>query len=408
MAREIVGFETSSLIECREECHTMASTRMKFGVFMAPFHRPGENPTLALERDLELIQWLDLLGFDEAYIGEHHSAGWETICSPEVFMATAAERTRHIRLGTGVISLPYHHPYMVANRMVLLDHLTRGRVILGVGPGALASDALMFGIPAERQREMMDEALGIIIHLLESTEPLTYQSDWFELHEAVLQLRPYQQPSIPIAVASVQSPSGVQLAGKHGASVLSLSIPRASVRQTSLKELWAIGEETAEKHGKALRREDWRLVVSCHLAESRKEAIEDVRMASGREVTEYFRDTLGHPAPDVPAHQIVDYMVEHNQWIIGTPEDCIAGIERLQEASGGFGGFLVRVEDWVRRDKRQHSYELMARYVMPHFQGTVRGIMASNQWARDRKDSLHANAIAGLKQATDAYFSRRR
>src|SRR5688572_26061866 len=154
--------------------HTMtAPNRMKFGVFMAPFHRPGENPTLALERDLELLQWLDKLGFDEAYIGEHHSAGWETICSPEVFIATAAERTQHIRLGTGVVSLPYHHPYMVANRMVLLDHLTRGRVILGVGPGALASDALMFGIPPERQREMMDESLGVIMRLFESTAPLT-------------------------------------------------------------------------------------------------------------------------------------------------------------------------------------------------------------------------------------------
>jgi limonene 1,2-monooxygenase len=384
-----------------------APRRMKFGVFMAPFHRPGENPTLALERDLELIQWLDVLGFDEAYIGEHHSAGWEIICAPEVFIATAAERTRHIRLGTGVTSLPYHHPYMVANRMVLLDHLTRGRVILGVGPGALASDALMFGIPSERQREMMDEALGIIIRLFESVEPLTYKSDWFQLYEGVLQLRPYQEPSIPIAVASVQSPAGVRLAGKYGASVLSLSIPRATVRQTSLKELWAIGEETAAEHGKTLRREDWRLVVTCHLAESRKEAIEDVRGGGGREVTEYFRDTLGHPAPDLPPDQIVDHMVAQNQWIIGTPEDCIAGIERLQEMSGGFGGFLIRVEDWVHRDKRRHSYELLARYVMPHFQGSVQGIMASNQWARDQKEVLHANTIAGLKRATDSYFVQR-
>ena len=384
-----------------------APRRMKFGVFMAPFHRPGENPTLALERDLELIQWLDALGFDEAYIGEHHSAGWEIICAPEVFIATAAERTRHIRLGTGVTSLPYHHPYMVANRMVLLDHLTRGRVILGVGPGALASDALMLGIPSERQREMMDEALGVIIRLFESAEPLTYKSDWFQLYEGVLQLRPYQEPSIPIAVASVQSPAGVRLAGKYGASVLSLSIPRATVRQTSLKELWAIGEETAAEHGKTLRREDWRLVVTCHLAESRQEAIEDVRRGGGREVTEYFRDTLGHPSPDLPPDQIVDHMVAQNQWIIGTPEDCIAGIERLQEMSGGFGGFLIRVEDWVRRDKRLHSYELLARYVMPRFQGSVQGIMASNQWARDQKEILHANTIAGLKRATDSYFAQR-
>jgi limonene 1,2-monooxygenase len=383
------------------------SSRMKFGVFMAPFHRPGENPTLALERDLEILQWLDVLGFDEAYIGEHHSAGWETICSPEVFIAAAGERTRHIKLGTGVVSLPYHHPYMVANRMVLLDHLTRGRVILGVGPGALASDALMFGIDPERQREMMDDALGVIIRLFDSTDPLTVKSDWFELNEAVLQLRPYQQPSIPIAVASVQSPAGVQVAGKHGAAVLSLSIPRDTVRQTSLKELWAIGEETAEKHGKTLRREEWSLVVPVHLAESRKEAIEDVRLGSARELTEYFRATLGHPIPDVPANQIVDFMVERNQWMIGTPEDCIAGIERLQENSGGFGGFMVRVEDWATREKTLHSYELLARYVMPRFQGSLAGIQASNQWASERKEALQANRMAGLKRATDAYYSQR-
>jgi limonene 1,2-monooxygenase len=118
--------------------------RLKFGIFMAPFHPLGEDPTLALERDLELLQWLDYLGFDEAWIGEHHSAGWETIASPEVFIATAAERTKHLKLGTGVISLPYHHPLMVANSMILLDPLTKGRVMLGVGPGALATDAIMW------------------------------------------------------------------------------------------------------------------------------------------------------------------------------------------------------------------------------------------------------------------------
>jgi limonene 1,2-monooxygenase len=381
---------------------------MKFGIFMAPFHRPGENPTLALERDLELIQWLDVLGFDEAYIGEHHSAGWETIGSPEVFMATAAERTRRIRLGTGVVSLPYHHPYMVAHRMVLLDHLTRGRVILGVGPGALASDALMFGIPPERQREMMDESLGVIMRLFESTAPLTVKSDWFELNEAMLQLRPYQQPSIPVAVASVQSPAGVMVAGKHGAGVLSLSIPRDTVRKTTLKELWDIGEETAEKHGKTLRREEWSLVVSVHLAESRKEAIEAVRLGSGRELTEYFGATLGHPVPNVPADQVVDFMVQHKQWLIGTPDDCIAGIEELQEMSGGFGGFLVRVVDWATREQTLHSYELLARYVMPRFQGSLTGIHLSNQWASERKEALQVNRLAGLKRADEAYYGQKR
>jgi limonene 1,2-monooxygenase len=382
-------------------------SRMKFGIFMAPFHRPGENPTLALERDLELVQWLDTLGFDEAYIGEHHSAGWETISSPEMFLVAAAERTRRIRLGTGVVSLPYHHPFMVANRMVLLDHLSRGRAILGIGPGALASDAAMLGIDPARQREMMDESLGVILRLFESVEPLTVKSDWFELNEALLQLRPYQQPSIPVTVASVQSPAGVQVAGKYGAGVLSLSIPRETVRQTSLKELWTIGEETAEAHGKTLRREDWQLVVTCHLAESRKEAIEDVRLGGGRETLEYFGRTLGHQTPEVPADQVVDHMVKHNQWIIGTPDDCIAAIERLQDMSGGFGGFLVRVEDWVSREKRLRSYELLARYVMPRYQGSLVGIESSNQWASERKEALHASRIAGLKRATDAYYAKR-
>lgn len=381
--------------------------RMKFGVFMAPFHRVGENPTLALERDLELLQWLDVLGFDEAYIGEHHSAGWETIASPELFLATAAERTRHIRLGTGVTSLPYHHPFMVANRMVQLDHLTRGRVILGCGPGALASDAVMLGIKPERQRAMMEESLDAIMRLMSSPEPYTVKTDWFEMNDAVLQLRPYQDPIVPVAVASVESPAGVTLAGKHGASILSLSVPRDTIRKTSLAELWTIAEETAAEHGKTMHREDWGIVMGMHLADSKEQAFKDIREGAGNIVTEYFGQTLGNPVPDVPRDQIVDFMVEKNQWIVGTPDDCIAGIERLQEMTGGFGKFMMRVEDWAPRDKIHRSYELLARYVMPHFQGSVAGIKISNDWAAERRESLQANRYVGIKAATDRFDAQR-
>jgi len=381
--------------------------RMKFGVFMAPFHRVGENPTLALERDLELLQWLDTLGFDEAYIGEHHSAGWETISSPELFMATAAERTRHIRLGTGVTSLPYHHPFMVANRMVQLDHLTRGRVILGCGPGALASDALMLGIKPERQRAMMEESLDAIVRLMSDSEPYSIKTDWFEMNDAVLQLRPYQDPIVPVAVASVESPAGVTLAGKHGASILSLSVPRDTIRKTSLAELWTIAEETAAEHGKTMRREDWGIVMGMHLADSKEQAIKDIKEGAGNVVTEYFFETLGNPVPDVPRDQIVDYMVDHNQWIVGTPDDCIAGINRLQEITGGFGKFMIRVEDWAPRDKINRSYELLARYVMPHFQGSLEGIRTSNQWTSERREDLQQNRYVGIKAATDRYDAGR-
>src|SRR5438270_5134574 len=167
---------------------------LRFGIFLAPFHPVGQNPTLALQRDLELIQRLDQLGYHEAWVGEHHSAGYEIIASPEVFIAMAAERTRHIRLGTGVSSLPYHQPLMLADRMVLLDHLTRGRVMLGAGPGSLPSDAWMMGIEPAVQRDRMEEALEAILALLRDEKPIDRSTDWFTLRDARLQLRPYSQP----------------------------------------------------------------------------------------------------------------------------------------------------------------------------------------------------------------------
>src|SRR5919106_2195925 len=371
--------------------------RMKFGIFMGPFHRVGENPTLAIDRDLELVQWLDYLGFDEAWIGEHHSAGWEIISSPEIFIAAAAERTRHIKLGTGVISLPYHHPFMVANWMVQLDHMTHGRVMMGVGPGALASDAHMMGIDHTVQRPRMDEALGVILRLFTETEPITHKSDWFELREALLQIRPYQRPYMPVAVASVQSPAGVALAGKYGASVLTITVPRdLSSGPSDLRALWDIAEESAAEHGQTVNRDDWRLVLPVHLAESRKEAFDQARLGAGRYQREYFEHTMGRQTVvEGPLEKVVEGMVERGAWIVGTPDDCIEGIKRLEERSGGFGGFLVQAVDWAPREHVLHSYELLARYVMPHFQGTALSTAASNEWAYQRRETL----MAGRNQA---------
>ncbi len=380
--------------------------RMKFGTFMAPFHWTGENPTVALHRDLEVVQWLDTLGFDEAWIGEHHSAGWETISSPEIFIAFAAERTRHIKLGTGVISLPYHHPFMVANRMVELDHLTRGRVMLGVGPGALISDAYMLGIDHTTQRERMDESLGVILRLLTETEPITYRSDWFHLQEAMLQLRPYQRPHMPIAVAAAQSPSGPALAGKHGAAILSMNVPAANAR-ADLDYLWTTAEESAAEHGQSMDRNEWRLVMPVHLAEDRQEAMEDIRLGSSRVQRDYFEDTIGFAGRvDAPREKIVDKMVEEGRWIVGTPDDCIESIHRLAERSGGFGGFLVMAHDWAPREKVLHSYELLARYVMPQFQGTLGGLQVSNQWSRENTDTLQAMRTHAIDRAKQAWSDR--
>ena len=375
----------------------MAHAGMKFGIFMAPFHRVGENPTLALQRDMELIEWLDHLGYDEAWVGEHHSAGWELIAAPELIIAAVAERTRHIKLGSGVTSLPYHHPLMVANRFVQLDHMTRGRAMLGCGPGALVSDAYMMGIAPVTQRQRMDEALGAIMALLRCDEPVTMRTDWFELHEARLHLAPYTHPRFPIAVASTLTPAGMVTAGKYGVGVLSLGagLPGGP---DALANHWRIAEEEAAKAGTTVSRAEWRVVTNVHVAEDREQAIHEVQAGERRETVTYFEETLGRPPgrADDPLRE----GIKLGTTLVGTPEDVIAGIERLLAASdGGFGGFLMRAHEWANREQTLRSYELFARYVMPRFQAQLESIRASNEWVRSNRRTIFSPNMEAYARA---------
>jgi limonene 1,2-monooxygenase len=376
----------------------------RFGAFMAPFHPPAENPTLALGRDMELLMWLDELAFDEAWVGEHHSAGWEYIAAPELFLAVAAERTRHIKLGTGVVSLPYHHPMLVAERMALLDHLTRGRVMFGVGPGALVTDALMFGVDPSRTRPMMEESLDVILRLFTETAPITVESDWFSLSNAVLQVRPFTQPHMPLAVASMQSPAGPALAGKYGAGLLSIGVFFGFRGPVDLKAQWQVAEEAAAQAGREVSRDEWRLVLPMHLAETRREAIAQIHDRATAWLTGYQRDVLSRPLPEgVPEDRVVETLADRGSWLIGTPDDCIAAIERLEELSGGFGGVLVMVQDWATREQQRRSYELLARYVMPKYKGALVGVEAAYHHAADHR----LEAQQATKQAIDRAFEAR-
>ena len=381
----------------------MTSQGMKFGIFLAPFHPLGENPTLALERDFELLEKLDALGYDEAWIGEHHSGGWETIASPEVFIAMAAARTRQIKLGTGVISLPYHHPLMVADRMVLLDHITRGRVMFGVGPGALPMDALMLGIDPNLQRARMNEALGVIIRLFKEVEPITVESDWFTLRNARLQLRPFTRPHMPIACAAVASPSGMVAAGEHGTSILTMSVPRGQTA-AALAGFWSIATETAERHGNTMDRNEWRLVLHVHLADSRADAVKHIQHRAGRYRLEYSEGTTGSAQPSgLAIDQVAAHFAGSGDWCIGTPDDLIAKIEELQGHTGGFGGLMVQAVDWADTEHLHRSYELLARYVMPHFQGSLAGLEASRTDASKITASLREIRAAQMAKAREDY-----
>src|SRR5579862_2148540 len=250
------------------------------------------------------MEWLDWLGYDEAWIGEHHSAGWELIASPELIIAAAAEKTKHIKLGTGVTSLPYHHPFMVAQRFVQLDHMTRGRAMMGCGPGALTSDAYMLGIEPSTQRPRMLEAMDAIIRLLKCEEPVTMKTDWFEMHQARLHLAPYSDPYFEIAVASTITPFGMIAAGTHGVGVLSIGAglpggPEAMASQ------WKIAEDYAARHGTAMDRKEWRIVVGMHLAEDDEEALRQVKAGERLETTSYFEETLGR-VPGTSADPVGD------------------------------------------------------------------------------------------------------
>jgi limonene 1,2-monooxygenase len=361
-----------------------AQGRLRFGIFLAPFHPVGQNPTLALERDLELIEHLDRLGFDEAWFGEHHSAGYEIIASPEVFIAAAAQRTKHIRLGTGVSSLPYHQPFILADRIVLLDHLTRGRVMLGVGPGALPSDAYMMGIDPARQRDMMEESLEAILLLL-AGETVTMETDWFTLVKARLQLRPYQRPMPEVAVAAQISPAGPRLAGRFGLSLLSLGATTEGGFDV-LGAHWQVTSERAEEFSTTVDRNNWRLVGPMHIADTKEQAIADVAFGL-EEWVDYFQRVAALPiAPNTDNFaSLVDALNASGIAVIGTVEDAIAQIERLQVQSGGFGTYLCMGHEWADTAATRHSYELLARYVAPHFQGTSETLTASRDWAAENR-----------------------
>jgi limonene 1,2-monooxygenase len=382
---------------------------MKFGIFMAPFHRVGEDPTLCFERDMQLIEWLDELGFDEAFIGEHHSSGWEIIPSPEIFMAVAATRTKRIMVGSGVVSIPYHHPFNTANRFALLDHLTRGRVMLGCGPGALAADAHMLGIDTTTQRRRMVEGVQAIVRLFTEQGGISIDGSWFTLVDAHLQVKPYQQPHMPIFVASTFSPSGMVAAGQLGCGVLSVA-SYAPGGLGDLKKRWQMAEETAAENGKTVDRRNWRMVFPVHLADSREEALRDITEGANRWIQEYFIKTLGarlqfEEYPNQPVEEMtIDRMLGRGGAIVGTPDDAIARIRELQEASGGFGGMLLLAHEWATREKTLHSYELWARYVAPQFKAVVaEQVKFSNEWAQNNRELLFSKSLAGIATAIQDY-----
>ncbi len=381
---------------------------LRFGVFHPPYHPTGQNPTLAFERDLQLAEHVDMLGFDEIWFGEHHSGGYEFSGSPELMVAAAAQRTRRIRLGTGVNSLPYHHPLLLADRWVQLDHMTRGRAIFGAGPGALVTDAVQMGIDPLEQRRMMEEGLEAIVALLESDEPVSLKTDWFELRNARLNLRPYTHPRPDIRVASIISPSGPRAAGRFGLGLLSMGATSKEGFE-ALAQSWGIVVDRATEFGQIVDRSRWAVVGPMHIATTTEQARDDVRHGL-KAWFDYFTVAAGARAPVTAAASFEDALEQITSsgiGVIGSPQEAIDQIQRLLDQSGGFGTYLMMVHEWADWAATLRSLELFARYVIPHFQGQLARQQEAFASFQERTEDIHRQFDSAQQKALDDHLAEK-
>ena len=372
----------------------MQKDRLRTGLFIPPHNPVDEDPTLCIHRDLELTEWGDKLGYDEVWVGEHHSGGYELIGSPEIFIAAAAERTRRIMLGTGVVSLAYHHPLLVADRIMQLDHQTRGRVMLGVGPGALVSDAAMMGIDPDTQRDRMEESLDIILRLF-AGETITHKSDWFELRNAHLHLMPYTKPRPHVVIASAFSPNGAYLAGRYGLGLLCLAASNIAGYDV-LDVNWKMAEKAAAEHGNRMDRSDLRLVLYMHIAATREEAMRNVRFGFDK----WQEYTLGVNPKGLLGTGGIEDVLARGGAIVGTPDDAVAYIERYWDKTGGFGTVLLQTINWASFEASKTSYELFMRYVVPRFSGRLAAQEKGYAYLRANTAEFSAKAGSASAKAT--------
>ncbi|HAB47809.1 MAG TPA: LLM class flavin-dependent oxidoreductase, partial [Lautropia sp.] len=350
-------------------------------------------------------------GYDEAWCGEHHSAGSEISASPELLIAVASQRTRYIKLGTGVVSMSYHNPLWVAERIVQLDHLTRGRVMLGMGPGSLPSDGIMIGVTQHDTRRLLEEGMGVVMQLLRSEEPVSFKNDRWNLQEARLHLRPYSQPLFDIAVPAVASPTGPKLAGMHGVGLLSIGATTAAGFD-ALALHWDVMEQQAAHYKTSVDRNKWRLVGLVHCAETMEQAYRDVEYGI-EQWFDYFQAVAAFPQMAVPGNNVkemISFVNDSGFGAIGTPDMVHAQIDRLwQQSHGGFGAYLLLAHNWANFDATRKSYDLIARHVFPQWQGQ-RSTLAAAERARANRPALaevHSKAVEAATQRFQAELATR-
>ena len=355
---------------------------MEIGFFTMPLHPAGSDLTETLDADLDQIVTLDGLGYREAWIGEHFTAGWENLAAPDLLIAKAIPLTKNIILGTGVSCLPDHDPFVLAHRIAVLDHLAKGRFYWGVGAGSFIGDFEVFGIDPKtgEQRDLTNESLEFILNLWNDPKPGLYENKrWrFRVPNPVAEVglgvhtKPYQKPHPPIGVARITASSGtLRIAGANGWIPMSINFITKDVLRTH----WQSVEDGALTTGKTPNRSMWRVARDIYVAETTEEARRDVKEGTlARDFTEYFFKMVPRIRGNLDIFKMdksmadsdvtPDYLLD-NLWIAGSPDDVAKQIRELYEYVGGFGVLLVMGHEWKPRGKWERSMRLLAEEVMP-------------------------------------------
>jgi limonene 1,2-monooxygenase len=350
---------------------------MKFGMFSMPERWPWDNWSLSFDRIAEEAKLYDKLGYDEIWYGEHHSGGYENIPAPEMLIANIAPETDDINLATGAVATPIHDPFLVATRLAFLDQLTKGRLICGLGGASFPSDQIMFSVNDDTMRDEMAEAFDIIETYLNAEEPTSYEGEYWQYEDRIVQVPPYQD-DLQFAMPGLSTLNSYETSGREGYIGLTpeFSPPRMenNPHVPSLLDMARALEQSAESAGRDPKeaRKNWRIVREVYVAESKEEAIKDIR-AGAEQTYDYLKgvglgDLMKTDLNMSDGDVTIEWMIENVPWIIGSPEDCIKQIKALYEEVGGFGGLLFTEHDWVPSYKWERSVELFAREVMPAFQ----------------------------------------
>ncbi|OZF41325.1 LLM class flavin-dependent oxidoreductase [Rhodococcus sp. 14-2470-1a] len=338
-----------------------------FGCFLPPFHDPAVSPAASLQRDIELCTVADDLGFDELWLGEHHSSGWSTLSAPELFIAAVARETRRIRFATGVIPLPYHHPLHVAERMVLLDHLTAGRAILGCGTGTYVHDMEMIGVDSTTLRDHFRAALETVQALLDG-ETVDITTPWFTAKKAVLQLRPHRGP-IETVVASSLSDDGIELLTDTATTpTVHIVPPWGAIRPGMDSDpIGSLIERIESYRNKSVGETRIRCNVFVHVADSPATGIEEILSGFSALRRGLYRNTLGMPIPDssVAHRKTLERLVDAGGFIIGDAATCTAQIRELADRIGDPVTLNFFVPRWISHRGTLDQLTTIAHEIIP-------------------------------------------